>query len=140
MNYKSTLINLYYLLILADGNVNERELALGKKMIVAEKIDEALFDAQLKQLQEITDHTGTLKQVITELKKLDLKSQIRSIAWMCVIANSDGFMAKDEWILIYKIYHTELKLSLDEIMKTQKELNQILHGRSFSTLGVRVAD
>jgi uncharacterized tellurite resistance protein B-like protein len=140
MNYKSTLINLYYLLILADGNVNERELALGKKMIVAEKIDEALFDAQLKQLQEITDHTGTLKQVITELKKLDLKSQIRCIAWMCVIANSDGFMAKDEWILIYKIYHTELKLSLDEIMKTQKELNQILHGRSFSTLGVRVAD
>lgn len=140
MNYKSTLINLYYLLILADGNVNERELALGKKMIVAEKIDEAIFDAQLKQLQEITDHTGTLKQVITELKKLDLKSQIRSIAWMCVIANSDGFMAKDEWILIYKIYHTELKLSLDEIMKTQKELNQILHGRSFSTLGVRVAD
>lgn len=140
MNYKSTLINLYYLLILADGNVNERELALGKKMIVAEKIDEALFDAQLKQLQSITDHSGTLKQVITELKKLDLKSQIRSIAWMCVIANSDGFMAKDEWILIYKIYHTELKLSLDEIMKTQKELNQILHGRSFSTLGVRVAD
>ena len=140
MNYKSTLINLYYLLILADGKVNERELALGKKMIVAEKIDEAVFDSQLKQLQSITDHTSTLKQVITELRKLDLKSQIRCIAWMCVIANSDGFMAKDEWILIYKIYHTEVKLSLDEIMKTQKELNQILHGRSFSTLGVRVAD
>jgi uncharacterized tellurite resistance protein B-like protein len=140
MNYKSTLVNLYYLLMLADGKINERELALGKKMIQAENIDEAEFDMQLQNLQAVTDHSGTLKQVLVDLKKLEQKWQIRSIAWMCVIANSDGFMAKDEWVLIYKIYHTELKLSLDEIMKTQKELNQILHGRAFTSLGVRMTD
>ena len=59
---------------------------------------------------------------------------------MCVIANSDGFMDKEEWILIYKIYHTELKLSLDEVLKIQKELNMLVHGRSFGSLGVKVND
>jgi hypothetical protein len=27
---------------------------------------------------------------------------------------------------------------LDEIMKTQKDLNKILHGKAFNSLGVRV--
>ncbi|MFN7703728.1 MAG: TerB family tellurite resistance protein [Chryseotalea sp.] len=140
MNYKSTLVNLYYLLMLADGKINERELILGRKMMEAENINEAEFNQELENLQSITDHSTTLKQVVTEIKKLELKWQIRCIAWMCVIANADGFMAKDEWVLIYKIYHTELKLSLDEIMKTQKELNQIIHGRAFTSLGVRMTD
>jgi hypothetical protein len=39
-----------------------------------------------------------------------------------VIANADGFMDKTEWQFIYKVYHKELGLNLDEIMKTQKEL------------------
>jgi hypothetical protein len=56
---------------------------------------------------------------------------------MCVIANSDGFMDKEEWVLIYKIYNTELNLSLDDIMKTQRELNKILHGKDFLSFGVR---
>jgi hypothetical protein len=56
---------------------------------------------------------------------------------MCVIANSDGFMDKREWELIYKIYHTELALSLNEIMKAQRELNKILHGKDFLSFGIK---
>lgn len=138
MDYKTIITNLYYLLIYADGKVNERELALGRRMIEAEGFDVVKFDEQLEVLK--TKNINTLYQeCLVGLKKLGAKQQIRCIAWLCVIANSDGFMDKEEWILIYKIYHTELKLSLDEVMKTQKELNQIIHGKSYQSLGVRVA-
>ena len=137
MNFKSIMTTLYYLLIYADGKVNEREILLGKKMMMAEGFDEKGFEAALESLKT-KDKSALLTECIVALRKLDAKAQIRCIAWLCVLANSDGFMDKEEWILIYKIYHTELKLSLDDIMKTQKELNMILHGRSFSTLGVKV--
>lgn len=138
MDYKATLTSLYYLLICADGKVNERELSLGRKMMEAEGFGVDNFDAQLEAFK--AKNIATLySDCLAGLKKLDAKSQIKAIAWLCVIANSDGFMDKEEWILIYKIYHTELKLSLDDIMKTQKELNQIIHGKSFHSLGVRVA-
>lgn len=138
MDYRTIITNLYYLLIYADGKVNERELALGKKMIEAEGFDVVKFDEQLESLKA-KNITALYNECLVGLKKLDTTQQIRSIAWLCVIANSDGFMDKEEWILIYKIYHTELKLSLDEVMKTQKELNKIIHGKSFQSLGVRVA-
>ena len=138
MDYKATLTSLYYLLICADGKVNERELSLGRKMMEAEGFGVDNFDAQLEAFK--AKNIATLySDCLAGLKKLDAKSQIKAIAWLCVIANSDGFMDKEEWILIYKIYHTELKLSLDDIMKTQKELNKIIHGKSFHSLGVRVA-
>lgn len=138
MDFKTTLTSLYYMLICADGKVDERELALGRKMMEAEGIDLATFDSQLEALKA-KDISNLYNDCLAGLKKLDSKQQIRAIAWLCVIANSDGFMDKAEWILIYKIYHTELKLSLDEIMKTQKDLNKIIHGKSFQSLGVRVA-
>jgi hypothetical protein len=46
-------------------------------------------------------------------------------------------MDKREWELIYKIYHTELALSLNEIMKAQRELNKILHGKDFLSFGIK---
>lgn len=138
MDFKTTLASLYYLLIFADGKVNDRELARGKQMMEAEGVDVSKFDEQLEVFKN-KNITALYTECLAGLKKLDKNLQVRSIAWLCVIANSDGFMDKEEWILIYKIYHTELKLSLDEVMKTQKELNKIIHGKSFQSLGVRVA-
>jgi len=48
--------------------------------------------------------------------------QIRTIAWLCLIANSDGFMANEEWQFIYKTYFHELKLSREKILEEQKIL------------------
>jgi len=138
MDYHLTISGLYYLLIFADGKVNEKELLLGKKMVAAEGFEEAKFMTAINQF-EIQDKVHLYKECIKALKKLDKANQIRSVAWMCVIANSDGFMDKEEWVLIYKIYHDELELSLDEIMKTQKELNKMLHGKEFWSFGVKVA-
>jgi uncharacterized tellurite resistance protein B-like protein len=138
MDYKSTLTTLFYILIGADGHVNERELSLGKKMMQAEGLNESTFNAQMENLKGKSVST-LYSECLVGLKKLETPLQIRSIAWLCVIANSDGFMDKQEWILIYKIYHTELGLPLEEVMKTQKELNKVIHGKSFQSLGVLVS-
>ncbi len=137
MDYKATLTGLYHLLVLADDNVNEKELSFGKEMLKIEGIDEASFKTQMEGLKT-KDGAKILAECITGLKKLDKKKQIRCLAWLSVIANSDGFMDKEEWELIYKIYHTELGLPLDEIMKMQKELNVLIHGKSFQSIGIRV--
>jgi len=137
MDYKSTLTNLYHLLILADNNVNEKELAFGKHMLKVEGIDESTFKTQLEVLKTM-ESSAIYAECIIGLKKLDKKKQIRCMGWLSAIANSDGFMDKEEWELIYKIYHTELGLPLEEVMKMQKELNLIIHGKSFQSIGIRV--
>ena len=135
MNIKSALIKLYYLLIHADSELNEREVAVGNQMIKAEGISENDFQAALDQLQKRTE-ANIYTESIEELKRLDHKSQIRCIAWLCVVANADGFMDKKEWEFIYKVYHKELNLSLDEVMKVQKELVAITFKRPQSLLSI----
>jgi len=139
MDYRETISGLYYLLICADGTVNEKELLLGKKMIAAEGFDENKFETALSGFKA-KDKATLYKECLIGLRKLDKQKQIRSISWLCVIANSDGFMDKEEWMLIYKIYDTELGLSLDDILKTQKELNKILHGKAFLAYGVNMGN
>lgn len=92
-------------------------------MVEAEGIDEKYFFSQIKLL-EVNNQNALLPEAILHLKKLSRDEQIRCIAWLCVIANSDGFMDKAEWQMIYKIYHKELQLPLEEIMKVQKGLAQ----------------
>ncbi|GHN00639.1 hypothetical protein WSM22_21280 [Cytophagales bacterium WSM2-2] len=121
MNLKSALIKLYFLLVHADGEFNDREVALGIQMAKTEGINEVEFKATLDSLLKRTS-ANIQAEGIEEIKKLDHAKQIRCVAWLCVVANADGFMDKTEWQFIYKIYHKELGLNLDEIMKVQKEL------------------
>jgi uncharacterized tellurite resistance protein B-like protein len=104
----------------------------------AEGIDETKFNSIIEKLK-LRKPEDIYKECIVSLKKLDVKTQIRCVAWLCVVANADGFMDKKEWMLIYKIYQTELNLQLDDIMKVQKELNKIIHGKEFLSLGVKMS-
>jgi uncharacterized tellurite resistance protein B-like protein len=137
LDYFSTITGLYNLVIGADGNITEKEIALGRKMVKAEGFDETKFESMLSQIQTF-DKAKLLQDCIAGLKNLLATKQVRCISWMCVIANSDGFMDKREWELIYTIYHKELNLNLDEIMKTQRELNKILHGKEFLSFGIKM--
>ena len=141
MNFKAIIIRLYYMLIYTDGKVNQGEVSLGQKMIETEGISEAEFNAQIEALKK-KDGTVIYKECLADLKRLKPELQIRSIAWMCVLANSDGFMDKAEWQFIYKIYHKELHLPLDDIMEVQKELAKLTRDNSVfltSTLPVNRA-
>lgn len=137
MDYKTTVSSLFFLLVHADGEVNEKELLRGKQMLKAEGIDESKFNSLTESLK-LRDKNDIYTDCVKALKKLDAKTQIRCIAWLCVVANADGFMDKKEWMLIYKIYQSELSLQLDEIMKVQKDLNRIIHGKEFHSLGVKM--
>jgi uncharacterized tellurite resistance protein B-like protein len=121
MTYKPTLIKLYHLLVNADGQVNEKELIAGRQMIRTEGINEFEFDRIIDSLKN--RNAGIVyMECVEELKRFDQDKQIRCIAWLSVIANADGFMDKSEWHFIYKLYHVELGLQLDDVMKKQKDL------------------
>ena len=137
MNFKTIIIQLYYLLIYTDGQVNQGEITLGKKMINAEGITEQEFDRQLESLKG-RELASIYNECLASLKKLKQEQQIRCIAWLCVLANSDGFMDKSEWQFIYKIYHKELHLPLDDIMDVQKELNLMTRDGLFFAPGLAV--
>jgi len=121
MNLKSALIKLYFLLVHADGEVNDREVQLGNQMAKIEGLSETEFSVAMEMLKKRAT-ANVYEESIEELKKLDHQKQVRCVAWLCVVANADGFMDKSEWQFIYKVYHKELGLNLDEIMKVQKDL------------------
>lgn len=123
MNYSIVLTNLYFILIYADGEVNEHERATGHQILKTESIKEEDFNLQMEMLKSIQADI-ILAESIPALKKLSRDQQIRIVAWLCVVANGDGFMDKAEWALIYRIYYKELNLSLDEIFKVQKQLTR----------------
>lgn len=118
------------MLVYADGTLNEREIAQGKLLVIMEGIEENEFNSLMETLKSKNQAT-LLTDSLAALKKLSRKQQIRCVAWLCVVANADGFMDKTEWHFIYNIYHKSLNLPLDEIMAVQKQLNQM--GREKTT-------
>lgn len=115
------LVALYHLLINADGHIDEKELKMGELMKKHESIDDWEFKRLLSRMSDMSKE-DIVAECINSLNKCDHDWQIRCIAWMSLIANSDGFMAPEEWKLIYRIYNTELKLDLSEILAMQKQL------------------
>jgi uncharacterized tellurite resistance protein B-like protein len=124
MNRTSIISKLYFLLVYADGSMNEKEVAIARQMIKAEGVVEDEFNVQM-QILKSKDNVEIYADAVFQLKQLEVKDQIRIIAWMCVVANADGFMDRNEWQLIYRIYHKELGLVLSEIFAVQKELNRL---------------
>jgi uncharacterized tellurite resistance protein B-like protein len=117
------------MLIYADGNVNEKEIASIKQMIKAEGLIEADFNVQI-HLLDSKDKSILFSECMLGLKELSYEQQVRVVAWLCVVANADGFMERTEWQLIYRIYHKELNLPLNEIFNVQKELNKTVWEQS----------
>jgi uncharacterized tellurite resistance protein B-like protein len=120
---------MYFLLVYADGSIDQKEILMGKQMVSAESIDETEFNVQVQSLKS-KDKVQLYNESIVALKKLDYKQQVRVVAWMCVVANADGFMDRSEWQLIYKIYHKELGLPLHDIFAVQKEIGKMVWEKS----------
>jgi uncharacterized tellurite resistance protein B-like protein len=125
-NYIEGLVSLYHLLINADGHIDEKELKMGELMKQHEGIDEKEFDALLDRISSM-DKDAAIEDCINSLNKCDYDLKVKCIAWMSMIANSDGFMAPEEWQLIYHIYNTKLKLDLSDILEMHKHLPRPTH-------------
>ena len=131
--YTFILSKLYFLLVYADGSVNEKEAATAKHMIKTEVINESDFKTLMEALKS-KNKEALFTETLQAAKKLDLKQQIRIVAWLCVVANADGFMDRAEWQLIYKVYHKELNLPLHDIFAVQKDLNKIIWEQTTMTI------
>jgi uncharacterized tellurite resistance protein B-like protein len=125
MTYENLIARMYFLIAYADGKFDPKEIQMGKQIVRTENFKEESFNAEL-QLLKNKDRGQLLAESVEGLKKLDYQKQIRIIAWMCVVANADGFMDRSEWQMIYKIYHKELNLPLHDIFTVQKQLNRIV--------------
>jgi uncharacterized tellurite resistance protein B-like protein len=123
-NFFGGLVTLYHLLITADGHVDDKELRMGELMKQHENINDNDFNFYLEQIAD-KKKEDIIAECVDNLKKCDEELRIKSIAWMSLIANSDGFMAPEEWKLIYYIYNTQLKLNLSDILAMQKTLPRL---------------
>lgn len=121
LNYFGGLVSLYHLLINADGHVDEKELKMGQVMRKHENIEDWEFNYFLNKVAD-QNKDEVIQECIKSLNKCDYELKVKCIAWMSLIANSDGFMDPEEWKLIYYIYNTELKLNLSDILEMQKKL------------------
>lgn len=120
-NYIEGLVSLYHLLINADGHIDEKEIKMGELMRKHEEIDDKDFNDTLERISAM-DKEDVIEDCVTSLNKCDYDMKVKCIAWMSMIANSDGFMAPEEWQLIYHIYNTKLKLNLSDILEMHKHL------------------
>ncbi|MCX2744444.1 TerB family tellurite resistance protein [Mangrovivirga sp. M17] len=116
----SILIKLYYLTASADGRISENEKIFFKAMCEQEEISDEEVDSTLPMLMSRKDEE-VMNECIKELKSKSKKFQIEAVAWMATIANSDGFMAQEEWQLIYRLYNKEFSLDLSELLLIQKK-------------------
>ncbi len=115
------LVNLYYLLIMADGKISDKEVRMGELMCEYEKIDRGIFNELLEKAAAM-GNDDLYRKCVVALKQCAYEYNIKCLAWMSLIANSDGFMSSEEWGLIFKLYSYELHLDLKEIMTFQKSL------------------
>ena len=120
-HYLEGLVSLYHLLITADGHIDDKEVKMGEVMKKSENIDDWEFKFYLSKIKEERKEI-VINNCIESLSKCDQDLRVRCIAWLSLIANSDGFMDPEEWKLIYYIYNTALKLNLTDILEMQKSL------------------
>lgn len=110
---------LLFLIVYADNFVHDREIFLAKNLSLMAGFESDLADG-FKSLTAY-DRYQLLEESIAELKTLPKEIQTQMVAQLCIVANADGFMDKDEWQLIYNIYHSELKLRLDDVLRVQRQ-------------------
>jgi len=120
-SYIEGLVSLYHLLINADGYIDKKEIKMGELMKKYENIDDSLFNHLLDKISS-QKKNEIINDCVDSLNKCEYEWKVKCIAWMSLIANSDGFMAAEEWKLIYFIYNKELNLNLNDILEMQKHL------------------
>ncbi len=122
--YFSGLVSLYHLLIHADGLIDEKEIEIGMLMKKYKNIEEWEFNYYLDKFSS-QEKEKTIEDYLNALNDCDYELKIKCIAWMSLIANSDGFMASEEWKLIYYIYGKKLNLDLKDILEIQRQLPRL---------------
>ena len=114
--FTEAIVSLYHLISSADGKISDFEKRICELMMKSEGIEVPEFEMIINTIDQLSQDEIYAKS-IDLLKSCTKDEQIKAMAWMRGIANSDGFMAKEEWSLIFKIYKKELNLNLKDIIE-----------------------
>ena len=124
-NLAEALTSLYFLMICADKYIDTRELEMGRIMRSLENIDEKQFFGRIDEYSN-QDNRVVYNRCIDALERCDRQDQVRCLAWMKVIAFSDGSMATREWELYQNICLNEINLDLNEVLEEQKKIRTVI--------------
>lgn len=130
--YVSVICLFYYIVTYSDEKASNAELSLKGKIAEIEKFDEIEFEHQLLVYHQ-HDRTTVFNKCIAHLKDLEYSEQIRILAWMFVVSDSDDDFNEKEWNVIQHVLNI-LDLSLSEILVAERNLN-ILLARGVNLLG-----
>lgn len=125
--FQTCLVDVCHLVAIADRTINSKERELSSKMCELEEIKKEAFDERVINISMKSSNLH-LEHVICELRTLSRQQQVRVLAWGTLIANSDGFMSTNEFALVYKLYHTELKLDQHEVLDEQRKIQKSFYG------------
>lgn len=122
-NFQITLCKIYYLTIYADGDLTDDEYDTGKRILKDEgiivddlNIDVLIRFQGLSRQEQITDCEKSLRE-------LPRHKQVKCIAWMCLLAESDWELSNSE-CTIYEYFTNVLNLTLAEISLAQSDMNR----------------
>ncbi len=118
--FQDLLVSAYYYILIADGMVDPKELTFGNRMIEKEGIQKDDFENKLDELSN--QETSIVEKYIKDsLKKESHENQLKVVAYMVKIADSDGVKDPHEMTSIQSITD-ELNLHVNDIIKAKEKL------------------
>ena len=118
---------LYFLMLSADNVADIKELELGKKIIRIEKLNYEEVMTQMDQLTKVP-RSEIFSEAVQLLKKISKEEQLKCLAYIRLIAKIDGAYDEREQELLHELGLTEMKVSMQEISETEKELDKAIFG------------
>lgn len=131
MEFKDVIARLFVIVAKSDNEISPKEVSIGSTMLRKSGMSEPDLTMLMHTLPTTVVTEKFYQDTVNHLKKLERSKQIECMAWMCVIANADGWMHPNEWQLIYKLYHKELHLETGTVISRQKEISSTLHEVAF---------
>jgi hypothetical protein len=120
-DFTNGLSTLFYLMITADGIIDDRELELGEIMIKHERINKNAFYKRIEACSQ-RNTQSLYNECICSLKKCGKNVQIKSMAWMSLAAKIDGHVSPKEAVLLDIISAREFKLESEQVIKEENRL------------------
>lgn len=118
--FKETLVIAYYYIINADGIIDPKEVSFGEQMIKKEDIRASDYHTKLEELKSLSHNELKLKlkDMMTKLNSVD---QVKIIAYMSKVADSDGYRDPAEMSSIQEIYNG-LHIHLNDIIRVKESI------------------
>lgn len=118
--FQETLVIAYYYIINADGVIDPKEVTFGEMMIKKENIRAADYHTKIQELKNLGQ--DRLKSLLKEMMtKLNSVQQVKVVAYMSKIADSDGFRDPSEMSSIQDIYNG-LHIHLNDVIRVKESI------------------